>query len=75
MTDTNPLNAAIAAAIAHSNTSYVYDNIEVQKTGRTATKELKSGKTDKLFEVTPINSMNGQWKKWVRDEELFTITE
>lgn len=53
--------------------TYVYSNVEVKMTGRNATKELKSGKTDALVEVTPVNSIDGLWKKWVRVAELFEV--
>lgn len=55
-------------------TTYVHDNIEVKKTGKTATKTLSSGKKDTLFEITPIHTMNGSWKKWVRDAELYEVS-
>lgn len=54
---------------------YVYDNVEVIKTGRTAKKALRSGKVDELFEVTPVESFDGVWKKWVRDSELFEVQQ
>lgn len=56
-----------------SGNTYVLDNIEVKKTGRTAQKILKSGKVDELVEVTPVDQNVGQWKKWVRDAELFEV--
>lgn len=56
-------------------TTYVLDNVEVKKTGRTAEKTLKSGKVDKLFEVTPVDENIGKWKKWVRDVELFEVED
>jgi hypothetical protein len=52
---------------------YVYDNVEVIKTGRMAKKELRSGKVDELFEVTPVEAFDGTWKKWVRLSELFEV--
>lgn len=52
---------------------YVYDNAEVVKTGRIAKKELRSGKVDELFEVTPCDERVGSWKKWVREAELFEV--
>ncbi len=54
--------------------TYVYENTEVRKTGREAEKKLKSGSVDKLVEITPIDSMVGSWKKWVREAELFEVT-
>jgi len=53
--------------------SYVYDNVEVSKTGRTASKTLASGKEDVLFEITPVHQTTGMWKKWVRESDLFLI--
>lgn len=53
--------------------TYVYENTEVRKTGRVAEKKLKSGSVDKLVEITPIDSMVGSWKKWVREAELFEV--
>lgn len=56
-----------------SEKTYVLDNVEVRKTGRTAERKLKSGKVDHLLEVTPVNEHVGSWKKWVREEELFEV--
>ena len=56
-------------------TTYVYDNVEVSKTGRVALKKLNSGKVDTLVEITPINSQVGVWKKWVREHELFLVQD
>lgn len=55
--------------------TYVYDNAEVKKTGRTASKTLKSGAKDHLVEVTPVDPMVGSWKKWVREIELFEVSQ
>jgi hypothetical protein len=55
--------------------SYVYDNTEVRKTGRKAEKTLTSGKKDIQFEVTPKNQVNGVWKKWVRDSDLYEVAD
>lgn len=52
---------------------YVYDNVEVIKTGRMAKKPLRSGKVDELFEITPAETIDGAWKKWVREIELFEV--
>ncbi|MGZ8924443.1 MAG: hypothetical protein ACXW2E_01035 [Nitrososphaeraceae archaeon] len=54
-------------------TSYVYENVEVKKTNRTATKPLRSGKIDNLVEITPVQSIVGAWKKWVRESDLYII--
>lgn len=53
--------------------TYVFDNAEVQMTGRTAKKKLKSGKIDELYEITPLDPAIGTWKKWVREAELFEV--
>jgi hypothetical protein len=62
--------------------TYVFHDTEVKLTGRTADKELKTTRRTKpsaeptvatLHEITPVDSMNGSWKKWVRMAELFEI--
>lgn len=63
--------------------TYVFQDTEVKLTGRTADKELKStrrGSTKDtgptiatLHEITPVDALNGSWKKWVRMLELFEI--
>lgn len=66
------------------NRSYfVYEGVEVIKTGRFATRKINaktySGpKTTEevVFEISPIpRAGETQWKRWVREEELFTIQE
>ena len=54
--------------------TYVYENVEVKKTGRMAQKTLKSGSIDQLVEITPVDTIVGSWKKWVRDAELFEVS-
>ncbi len=54
--------------------TYVYENVEVKKTGRTAQKKLKSGSIDQLVEIAPIDTVIGSWKKWVREAELFEVS-
>lgn len=56
-------------------TTYVFENVEVEKTGRTAQRKLKSGKTDELVEVTPADQNTGTWKKWAREADLFEVGE
>ena len=56
-------------------TTYVFENIEVKKTGRKAQRKLKSGKVDELVEITPVDEKVGTWKKWTRDAELFEVGE
>jgi len=53
--------------------TYVFENIEVVKTGRTATRKLPSGKSDILIEVTPADQNLASWKKWVNPNTLFTV--
>lgn len=53
--------------------TYVLENIEVRKTGRKAERKLKSGKIDIVVEVTPVDSTDGLWKKWVVDLNLFEV--
>jgi hypothetical protein len=55
--------------------NYVYENNEVKLTGRTASKPLRSGKVDEVVEVTPVDTIVGTWKKWVRMAELFEVQE
>jgi hypothetical protein len=54
-------------------TTYVYDGVEVTKTARTASKSLSSGKRDILVEITPVSSFTGNWKKWIREIDLYEI--
>lgn len=53
--------------------TYVFENVEVRKTGRKATSELRSGKIDVLYEITPVDLSVGSWKKWVRDDAMFKV--
>lgn len=64
--------------------TYVFQDVEVKLTGRIAEKELKKTRRTKndesppiatLYEITPVDSMNGSWKKWVRMEQLSEIKE
>jgi hypothetical protein len=58
---------------APSEQTYVFENIEVRKTGRTAKNKLRSGKIDELVEITPVDTSVGGWKKWVREDILFEV--
>ena len=58
-----------------SEKSYVFENVEVVLTGRTAVRELRSGKSESLYEITPKHSTTGVWKKWVRFVDLFEVQE
>jgi hypothetical protein len=53
--------------------TYVYGETEVHMTGRTATKSLPGGKLMVLVEITPVNSYDGDWKKFVNQSALLTI--
>lgn len=53
--------------------TYVYENIEVRKTGRKAERKLKSGKVDVVIEITPMDQTIGSWKKWVVEDALFEV--
>lgn len=59
--------------------TYVFESVEVKKTGRTAKREMKlpNGKvhnTSVMVEITPVDSDLG-WKKWVDDAHLFIVEE
>lgn len=56
-----------------SNQTYVLGDVEVKKTGRTATKTLPSGKVLIMEEITPVDEIVGRWKKWVDPTQLFII--
>lgn len=67
-----------------SEDTFVYDGVEVKKTGRSATKtatsrfsedsaDRRTPKSVTLVEITPVDSFHGEWKKWVRDLELFIV--
>lgn len=54
--------------------TFVFETTEVKKTGRTARK--RSGMTGKdliMYEITPVDPEAIQWKKWVPEDQLFTI--
>lgn len=53
--------------------TFVYENIEVRKTGRRAERPLKSGKVDVVIEITPMDQVAGTWKKWVNEDALFRV--
>lgn len=54
--------------------TYVLGDIEVKKTGRTASKPARIGAKDvELVEVTPVNDYDGTWKKWTNPATLFII--
>lgn len=53
--------------------TFVFGDIEVQKTGRSATRELPGNKKLVLVEITPVNTWDGSWKKWSNPAALLTI--
>lgn len=55
--------------------TFVLGDIEVKKTGRTASKPMPGGKSMVVVEVTPVNEDDGTWKKWVRPDTLFIIAD
>jgi hypothetical protein len=55
--------------------SYVFENTEIILTGRTASKPLRSGKLETLYEITPKLNNVGAWHKWVRMEEMFEVND
>lgn len=57
------------------NKTFVYENIEVVFTGRTATKQLRKDKVDTIYEIKPKDIENGSWKKWVRENDLYEIID
>ena len=59
-------------------TTYVFEGVEVKKTGREAIKELKTpagkpARTLILYEVTPVADFD--WKKWAPPEQLYEVRE
>lgn len=55
--------------------TFVHGEIEVEKTGRKATKPLVGGKLMELVEITPLNEYDGTWKKFVNPNTLLTIVD
>lgn len=57
---------------------YVYNDEEVKKTGRTATRTVKgiTGNivTFTLVEICPVSDPT-LWKKWVKEEDLYVIQD
>ena len=54
---------------------YVYDGIEVRKTGRRGVKKLENRyKTSEtvIYEITPVDP-DINWRKFVKESELFEI--
>lgn len=59
--------------LSEQTQTFLHDDVEVRKTGRTATRTLRNNKVDERFEITPVDKMNGEWKKWVRETDLYKI--
>ncbi len=61
--------------------TYVYENVEVILTGRTAERSVgrKTKRTnpriDLLVEITPKDKEDGSWKKFVRMTDLYKIVD
>jgi hypothetical protein len=70
---------ALLDNVMESTKTFVFNNTEVKLTGRTADKELKATRRSTgpnittLYEITPVDQLNGSWKKWVRMAEMFEI--
>lgn len=55
--------------------SFVYEGVEVKKTGRKASRQGTGSRTVEMVEITPVNDYDGTWKKWVAPGALFIILE
>lgn len=56
--------------------SWVYDGVEVTKTGRVAHNTTRSGKPLELVEVTPVDQrLVGTWKKWAKETDLYEVKQ
>ncbi len=55
--------------------TYVFEQTEVRLTGRTAENKLRSGKVDVVHEITPVETIIGTWKKWIRLDQLFKVAK
>lgn len=61
--------------------TFVFEGNEVRMTGRHAVKTMKSlqpgkeGRTFTLYEITPVDTFIGEWKKWARLEDLFQVVD
>jgi hypothetical protein len=54
--------------------TYVHKNIEVRKTGRTASRTIGTKKFI-LHEVVPADSSMPQMADWVQDSELYIVEQ
>jgi len=61
--------------------TYVYENVEVVLTGRTADREVgretkrSKKRIDTLVEIKPKDKEDGSWKKFVRMTDLYKIAD
>ncbi len=55
--------------------SFVYEGVEVKKTGRIASRQGAGARMVEVVEITPVNDYDGTWKKWVAPGALFVIQE
>lgn len=53
--------------------TFLFEDVEVRKTGRAAKRTLRNNKVDERFEITPVDPMQGAWTKWVRNSDLYDI--
>ncbi len=53
--------------------TYLHEDVEVIKTGRTAQRKLRNDRIDERVEITPKTNTQGIWKKWVRETDLYKI--
>ena len=59
---------------------YVLNDLEVKLTGRVAVKRSKTGRNpgsviSTVYEVSPADTEEGSWKKWVKFTDLYEIIE
>lgn len=73
MDDKQWINSKVSDLVDSASATYVYEQVEVRKTGRKAERKLKSGRVDSVIEITPTDSTYGTWKKWVTEETLFEV--
>lgn len=59
---------------------FVYDGIEVRKTGRIAVKQTTSKLSKRqpirheLLEIEPVDKYQ-EWKKWIREVDLYKVEQ
>ena len=52
---------------------YLYEDIEVKLTGRTAVKQISASRSLVLSEITPKDEQMGTWTKFVNLRTLFEV--